>query len=141
MIKLIIFDLDGVLVDAKEIHYKALNDALCEIGDSYVISEQEHLSLYDGLKTRSKLDLLSERKGLPRKTHNQIWERKQKITAEAIESLQPNDNLISLFKTLRERDLKLACCSNSIRRSVILMLSKVFGIFFSSKLVILNPIL
>ena len=31
MIKLIIFDLDGVLVDAKEIHYQALNTALSNI--------------------------------------------------------------------------------------------------------------
>ena len=28
MIKLIIFDLDGVLVDARELHYTALNKAL-----------------------------------------------------------------------------------------------------------------
>ena len=125
MIKVILFDLDGVLVDAKEIHYKALNDALREIGDDFVISEQEHLSIYDGLKTRSKLNILSEKKGLPRKSHDKVWERKQKITAQTIQSLQPNIRLIELFKSLREKGLKLACCSNSIRRSVILMLSKV----------------
>ena len=28
MIKLIIFDLDGVLIEAKQLHYEALNDAL-----------------------------------------------------------------------------------------------------------------
>ena len=27
MIKLVLFDLDGVLVDAKEIHYTSLNEA------------------------------------------------------------------------------------------------------------------
>ncbi len=51
-IKLIIFDLDGVLVEAKNIHYDALNDAL---GDDYKISWNEHLSIYDGLKTNQKL--------------------------------------------------------------------------------------
>ena len=45
MIKLIIFDLDGVLVEAKQIHFETLNQALREIGNSekYVISETEHL--------------------------------------------------------------------------------------------------
>lgn len=60
-IKLVIFDLDGVLVEAKNIHYDALNEALGE----YAITWAEHLSTYDGLKTNQKLEMLSERKGLP----------------------------------------------------------------------------
>jgi beta-phosphoglucomutase len=58
MIKLIVFDLDGVLVEAKNIHFDALNDAL---GNEYEISWAEHLSTYDGLKTNQKLDMLSDR--------------------------------------------------------------------------------
>ena len=60
-IKLIIFDLDGVLVEAKNIHYDALNEAL---GNEYAISWNEHLSTYDGLKTTQKLNMLTDRKGL-----------------------------------------------------------------------------
>ena len=45
-IKLIIFDLDGVLVEAKNIHYEALNEAL---GAKYTISWNELLSTDDGL--------------------------------------------------------------------------------------------
>ena len=59
--KLIIFDLDGVLVEAKQIHYEALNQAL---GEQYAIEWNEHLSIYDGLKTNQKLEMLTERKGL-----------------------------------------------------------------------------
>ena len=36
MIKLIIFDLDCVLVDAKELHYKALNEALKNVDKKYI---------------------------------------------------------------------------------------------------------
>ena len=50
--KLVIYDLDGVLVEAKNIHFDALNDAL---GKEYEISWAEHLSTYDGLKTNQKL--------------------------------------------------------------------------------------
>ena len=74
-VKLVIFDLDGVLVEAKNIHYDALNDALGE----YAISWAEHLSTYDGLKTNQKLEMLTEQKGLPVELHSEIWEKKQKF--------------------------------------------------------------
>ena len=60
MIKLIIFDLDGVLVDARELHYDALNRALGSIDEKYVISREEHLSTYDGLSTTKKLNMLTQ---------------------------------------------------------------------------------
>ena len=69
LIKLILFDLDGVLIDAKKIHFEALNQCLDE---EYKISEKEHLSLYDGLKTFQKLEMLTMRKGLDPKLHSYI---------------------------------------------------------------------
>ena len=125
MIKLIIFDLDGVLVDAKKIHYTTLNKALLEIDYKYIISEAEHLSIYDGLKTNQKLELLTKTKQLDKKHHEQIWNVKQKLTIEAVSKLEKDDNLINLFINLRNEGYKLACCSNSIRRSVLVMLSKI----------------
>ena len=35
-IRLIVFDLDGVLVDSRPLHYHALNEALAEIDPIYV---------------------------------------------------------------------------------------------------------
>ena len=121
MIKLIIFDLDGVLVEAKQIHYDALNKAL---GEKYSISWDEHLSVYDGLKTNQKLDMLTERKGLPIKTHKQIWDDKQKYTLEALSNLQPNTQLQVCMDMLINNGYKLAVCSNSIRKTVLTVLSK-----------------
>ena len=125
MIKLIIFDLDGVLVEAKEIHYNTLNQALREVGEQYIITEAEHLSTYDGLKTNQKLDMLTKNKGLPKEIHEKVWNRKQQLTIDAISQLQTNHLLVHLFNELRERGYQLACCSNSIRRSVLVMLSKI----------------
>ena len=121
MIKLIIFDLDGVLVEAKQIHYDALNKAL---GEQYSISWDEHLSVYDGLKTNQKLDMLTERKDLPIKTHKQIWNDKQKYTLEALSNLQPNSQLQVCMDMLISDGYKLAVCSNSIRKTVLTVLSK-----------------
>jgi HAD superfamily hydrolase (TIGR01509 family) len=120
-IKLIIFDLDGVLVEAKQIHYEALNKAL---GEQYSISWDEHLSIYDGLKTNQKLDMLTERKSLPINIHKQIWDDKQKYTLEALSNLQPNTQLRVCMDTLINNGYKLVVCSNSIRKTVLTVLSK-----------------
>jgi len=121
MIKLIIFDLDGVLLDAKEIHYEALNKAL---GDKYEISWQEHLSIYDGLKTNQKLDLLTKNKGLPLERHHEVWDKKQHFTLEALKNLLPSNQLLECMQKLNEANLKIAVCSNSIRKTVLTVLSK-----------------
>jgi HAD superfamily hydrolase (TIGR01509 family) len=137
MTKLIIFDLDGVLVEAKQIHYDTLNQALKEIDEKYVITESEHLSTYDGLKTTQKLEMLTKSKGLHPEFYDDIWYRKQHLTIEAISQLQPDLQKIELFKELRDRGYKLACASNSIRRSVLVMLAKI-GIIEYMDLIISN---
>ena len=70
MTKLVIFDLDGVLIDSKDYHYEALNQAL---GLEYAISREEHVSIYDGLPTKAKLELLTKNKGLPVDHYDKIW--------------------------------------------------------------------
>ena len=126
MTKLIVFDLDGVLVEAKEIHYTTLNKAIEEVaGEEFIITSAEHLSTYDGLKTQQKLDMLTKSKGLSVDYHEHIWNLKQLLTINAISQLKVDNRLVEIFKELRERGYQLACCSNSIRRSVLVMLSKV----------------
>ena len=121
MIKLIIFDLDGVLVDAKYIHYISLNKAL---GDKFFIDWDEHLSIYDGLKTNQKLELLTKLKGLPTELYVEIWNNKQKYTLELLSDLQPSVELKKCFQNLTNDGYKIACCSNSIRKTVFTVLSK-----------------
>jgi HAD superfamily hydrolase (TIGR01509 family) len=121
MKKLIIFDLDGVLVDAKIIHYEALNVAL---GKDFEISWLEHLSLFDGLKTMSKLEMLTKLKGLPVTEYGKIWELKQEITKQRLEKLLLDEKLVDVFKYLKFRSCKIAVCSNSIRQTVELVLER-----------------
>ena len=91
MVKLIIFDLDGVLFDAKEIHYESLNKAL----GNYSISWDDHLSTYDGLKTNQKLEILHDRKDLPKELFKEVWDKKQQYTLELLKNLTPNNDIIS----------------------------------------------
>ncbi len=124
VINLIIFDLDGVLVEAKNLHFQALNEALSEINPGYQIDWSEHLNKYDGLKTYQKLRLLSEEKGLPKEVHNKVWERKQHLTLSKLSTLKKNKDLIETFVHLYNQGYKLAVCSNSIRRTCLTVLSK-----------------
>lgn len=126
MAKLIIFDLDGVLLDAKKIHFASLNTAIAEVTKSthLQISWQEHLNKYDGLKTHSKLNILVDEKGLSGDLKNIIWEKKQYQTKLALSKLQNDFSLINTMKELKSLGYTLACCSNSIRGTVYTSLSK-----------------
>ena len=116
MIKLVVFDLDGVLIDSKQTHYEALNRAL---GEDYAISIEEHLATYDGLPTRSKLNMLSERKGLPTDRHAEIARAKQKHTVDILkETIVPNEDFEDMFRELKDRGYIIACASNAVRDTV-----------------------
>lgn len=136
---MVIFDLDGVLVEAKEIHYQTLNDAIYEVTKNHnmVINWEEHLSVYDGRKTNEKLDMLTQRKGLSVDYHKDIWETKQKLTLEALGNLSNDTRLQSVFKQLVSDGYKIACCSNSIRRTVLTVLAKL-GLIEYMDLIISN---
>lgn len=116
MIKLIIFDLDGVLIESKQMHYETLNRAL---GKEYAISIEEHLSTYDGLPTRAKLNMLSETRGLPTDRHAEIARNKQRITVEVLkETVTPRNDFIDMCRELKDRGYTLACASNAVRETL-----------------------
>lgn len=124
-IKLVVFDLDGVLVDSREHHFIALNRALAEIDERYVISKKDHLQLFDGLSTQRKLNLLSEVRGLDLNLHSKIWQKKQELTFQVLDELiEPDPQITALFQKLKADGLKIYVCSNSIRETIKLVLLK-----------------
>jgi len=122
---LVIFDLDGVLIESREVHYDSLNIALSRIGQEYIISNQEHLSKYDGLGTTTKLKMLTEEKGLPESAHQQVWEDKQKATLQILSGFPKNYIAIDIMQTLKERGWRIAVASNAIRDTVITALDAI----------------
>lgn len=123
MIKAIIFDMDGVLIEAKDWHYEALNRALKLFG--YQISRYEHLTSYDGLPTSKKLQMLSVERGLPIGLHSFINEMKQLYTMEIVHSkCKPRFNHEYALSSLKSRGYKLAVASNSIRNTIDVMMEK-----------------
>lgn len=122
-IKAILFDMDGVLIDAKDWHYEALNQALGLFGMG--ISRYDHLHTFDGLPTKVKLQMLSEQYYLPEELHSFINEVKQKYTME-ITSLRcrPLFHHEYALSKLRGEGYRIAVCSNSVRETIETMMRK-----------------
>ena len=123
MIKAILFDMDGVLIDAKEWHYEALNQALTLFG--YQIRRHEHLTSYDGLPTKKKLEMLSIEGDLPRELHAFINEMKQAYTMDIVHTrCKPRFVHEYALAKLKAAGYQLAVCSNSIKNTVEVMMDK-----------------
>ncbi len=122
-IKAVIFDMDGVLIDAKEWHYEALNRALALFGFS--ISRYDHLVTFDGLPTSRKLEMLSVERGLPKSLHSFINEMKQHYTMEYVFTrCKPKFVHQYALSRLKAEGYFLALASNSIRNTVDMMMEK-----------------
>ena len=122
-IRAIIFDMDGVLIEAKDWHYESLNKALGLFGME--INRYDHFVTYDGLPTLKKLDMLSLERGLPRALHPFINTMKQVYTMEIVHSrCKPVFYHQYALSKLLSEGFRLALCSNSIRTSVEVMIQK-----------------
>lgn len=122
-IKAIVFDMDGVLIEAKDWHYETFNKALRLFG--YEVSRYDHLVTYDGLPTSKKLEMLSLEKGLPYGLHKFINELKQKYTIDMVHTqCVPRFFHEYALSRLKSEGYHLAVASNSVRNTVQLMMEK-----------------
>lgn len=123
IIKAVIYDMDGVLIEAKDWHYEALNKALGLFGME--ISRYDHLVTYDGLPTRRKLEMLTLERGLPEELHQFINRIKQQYTMDEIQlKCKPLFVHEYALSKLKKEGMLMGVCSNSIRKTVETMLGK-----------------
>jgi HAD superfamily hydrolase (TIGR01509 family) len=130
-IECVLFDLDGVLVDACEWHYQALNEALQEIV-GFQISHEDHVSKYNGLPTAVKLRML----GIESCTASRIENLKQIKTLEMIAdqaTVMPEKQ--ELHSYLKSQGIKIACVTNSIHITATAMLRQTGQIKFMDLIV------
>ena len=126
MIKLVVFDLDGILVNTKEVHFEALNRALTD-SNIEPISYKDHINKYDGHPTKEKMVLLN----IPENKRPEIETRKKAYTTQLLEvSVKTDTDLISVFKALKQDGLLLHVASNSIRSTVEVVLKSLGVIQF-----------
>ncbi len=117
------FDMDGVLIDARNWHYEALNRALRLFG--MAISRYDHLTTFDGLPTKKKLQLLTAVRGLSPSLHSFLNEMKQRYTMEIV-AVECKPAFVQQYalSRLQAEGYRMAVCSNSIRPSVEAMMER-----------------
>ena len=121
-IKVVLFDLDGVLVDACDWHYQALNEALQNTA-GFKISNEEHAETFNGLPTKKKLQILTSQGRISEHQHDKIWKEKQSLTISIIEKYATiNSSKKLMYEELKKREIIVGCVTNSIRKTADLML-------------------
>jgi HAD superfamily hydrolase (TIGR01509 family) len=133
-----VFDLDGVLVDSKDLHFQALNLAIGEQNPDWSISYEEHVAFYNGNPTRVKLEMLSKKH--PEITEGQlaqILKSKQRFTLMLMQNIQKDEELIEIFSSLNKEIYKIAVASNSVRNTVELILKRI-GVYPYVELILSN---
>jgi len=136
--KLVIFDLDGVLIDSKELHYEALNEALRSISSEFEITPREHATKYDGLSTKKKLEMLRQEKGLKPDSFEHVWRLKQAITVRILGEIKVDEALLEFMKYLEDKNFSLSVASNSVRNTIDIVLrnlgvDKYFSLILSNE--------
>lgn len=123
-IKMVAYDLDNTLVTLSESHRIALNTALKEVS-GYEIPLEEHSTVYNGLPTSVKLNILIEAGKIKKHHIDQVWKLKQRYTEEAIKNNLTIDwGKIKLHQCLWNRGIKICCVTNSIRKTAELALKQ-----------------
>ena len=123
MIKVIIFDLDGVLVNTKKIHFETLNKSLKK-NKLNLISYEDHLKIYDGLPTKEKLNILSKKFWISNSTKNKILKDKKKFTSKILkEKISYNKKIEKIFSVLSKK-YKIVVATNAVKETLNICLSK-----------------
>jgi HAD superfamily hydrolase (TIGR01509 family) len=133
IIKALLYDLDGVLVDATEWHYEAFNSALKEVA-GFTISRMEHLTTFNGIPTTKKLEILVKQGRLSSNHFKEIWERKQEKTNGIIKKFASVDETkVRLHEGTKS--YKKVCVTNSVRQTALLMLEKTGQLSYLDKII------
>src|SRR3990167_846972 len=125
MIRAILYDLDGVLVDACDWHYEALNRALRELL-GIQIDREEHKTTFNGLPTMKKLQKLVMLGRILESDIDAISNLKQKYTTKTIDEFAGLDKTkVELHEHMtRSVGIPIACVTNSVRSTAELMLER-----------------
>lgn len=113
MIKAFIFDLDGVITDTAEYHYRAWKRLADEEGLPFSREDNEHLR---GVARRESLMLILSGRFCPEEKIQELMERKNRYYLEFVNEISPSDLLpgaIELLSEIRAANLKSALGSAS----------------------------
>ena len=123
MIRALLYDLDGVLVDAMSLHEEAFLAAVRAYG-KIALSQQEHQERYAGLPTRKKLEALVRVGALDQRYVEEVAKAKQRLTQEYIaQRIHPDPSRINLLQHFKGK-YPQGCVTNCIKSTTMDLLTR-----------------
>jgi beta-phosphoglucomutase family hydrolase len=121
MIKAVIFDMDGVIVESEHIHIEAERQTMLKHG---VRISAEELHIFTGTTAQFMFTELIKKYTLDT-TFEKMFNEKEEILFKLLEKeTRPTTGVIELLKKLKQKDIKLAIASSSHRRLIDYFLRK-----------------
>lgn len=118
----VLFDLDGVLVDAPQWHREAFDEAL-KLVHAAPLTQEEHEKTFNGLSTKKKLEILVREGRVHRNSVKAVENMKQKLTTELIlKNCKPIERIKETVFWLYRNNFKTGVVTNCSRASCHLML-------------------
>lgn len=131
MIKAVIFDLDGVIVDTAHYHYVAWQKLAKELGITFTEKENEKLK---GVSRMRSLEIILELGGisLSDEKKEEFATKKNSWFVDYIEAIKPEEifkGVKQMLNSLRENGYKVALASSSKNAETVLRLLEIKGFF------------
>lgn len=128
--KAIIFDLDGVLTDTSEYHYRAWKRLADE--EEIPFTREENDAHLRGVSRRESLLYLLRGRQVPEQQIQVMMERKNRYYSDMIKSMTPNDLVPGgkqLLQEIRNAGIKMAIASVSKNCRVVLEYLDILSVF------------
>lgn len=112
MIKAIIFDMDGVLIDSEPGHKKVEQEFFKSLGIE--VSDEEH-NKYIGATSYYMMEDIKRKYNLKQKIENLVTENRSSYLSylNSLEKVEPIHGVKELIKSIYEKNIKLAVASSS----------------------------
>ena len=131
VMKAVIFDMDGVLIDSQPYHFKADIDTMAEYG---VIKDQKFYEAFAGTLTDNRMRTLRDMFGLDVPAEELIEKREKMILdIMANEDIKPISGIPELLRSIKALGLKTAVASSSGIELIKLVLDRLgIAVYFDS---------
>jgi HAD superfamily hydrolase (TIGR01509 family) len=120
----LLFDLDGVLVDFRDLHKTAFIEAWNTLYPDQPIDDAFHERELEARSTKQKIKILTERFPTIPVLEQELSSLKQTITRTLLEKEPVYRRVQETLQWLNEQSIPFACCSNSIRTTIQTSLEK-----------------
>lgn len=121
MLKAIIFDMDGLMVDSEPFHYKAFAEVLQTYDQK--LTEKEHSDSYVGVTDIESARMMIAHYNLSVPLEELVKQKQAKYKMLIANNIKPKQGLLKLLRQLQESGYKKAIASNSVLDEIKIMIN------------------